>query len=66
MSWLLAPTPSAALEAAVLQPDAMTTDSGIILTPPKVDGGMVVNDTFMQFEADMPLAFPSFARWFAK
>lgn len=44
----------------------MTADSGMTLTAPKVDGGMVVNDTFIQFQADIPLAFPSFARWFAK
>lgn len=32
--------------------DAMETDSGVKLTSLKVDGGMVVNDLLMQFQAD--------------
>jgi glycerol kinase len=33
--------------------DAMRTDSGINLQSLKVDGGMVVNDLLMQFQADI-------------
>jgi glycerol kinase len=47
----------AALEATAFQTrevmDAMRTDSGVELTELKVDGGMVVNDTLMQFQADV-------------
>ena len=31
----------------------MRSDSGVELTELKVDGGMVVNETLMQFQADM-------------
>jgi glycerol kinase len=47
----------AALEATAFQTrevlDAMDADSGVPLTELKVDGGMVVNDTLMQFQADL-------------
>ncbi|HKF85708.1 MAG TPA: glycerol kinase GlpK [Candidatus Limnocylindrales bacterium] len=33
--------------------DAMNADSGVELTALKVDGGMVFNDTLMQFQADV-------------
>jgi glycerol kinase len=47
----------AALEAAAFQSyeviQAMDADSGVPLTELKVDGGMVVNDLLMQFQADL-------------
>jgi glycerol kinase len=47
----------AALEATAYQTrevlDAMNQDSGVDLTALKVDGGMVYNDTLMQFQADV-------------
>jgi glycerol kinase len=47
----------AALEATAYQTrevlDAMRSDSGIDLQSLKVDGGMVVNDLLMQFQADI-------------
>jgi glycerol kinase len=47
----------AALEATAYQTrevlDAMNADSGVDLTALKVDGGMVVNNTLMQFQADI-------------
>ncbi|MDO5492203.1 MAG: glycerol kinase GlpK [Nesterenkonia sp.] len=47
----------AALEAVAFQSaevvDAMDSDADQELTELKVDGGMVVNDTLMQFQADM-------------
>jgi len=47
----------AALEATAYQTrevlEAMETDSGVRLTTLKVDGGMVVNDLLMQFQADI-------------
>ncbi|MDQ2850350.1 glycerol kinase GlpK [Dermatophilaceae bacterium Sec6.4] len=47
----------AALEATAFQSrevvDAMNADSGVALTELKVDGGMVVNETLMQFQADI-------------
>jgi glycerol kinase len=47
----------AALEATAWQSkevvDAMNADSGVDLTSLKVDGGMVVNETLMQFQADV-------------
>jgi glycerol kinase len=47
----------AALEATAYQTrevlDAMHIDSGVELTSLKVDGGMVVNDLLMQFQADI-------------
>jgi len=47
----------AALEATAYQTrevlDAMNADSGVPLTALKVDGGMVFNDTLMQFQADI-------------
>ncbi len=47
----------AALEATAFQSreviDAMNADSGIALTELRVDGGMVVNHTLMQFQADI-------------
>lgn len=47
----------AALEATAFQTrevvDAMRADSGVALTELKVDGGMVVNSTLMQFQADL-------------
>jgi len=46
----------AALEATAFQTrevlDAMVKDSGVAITELRVDGGMVVNDTLMQFQAD--------------
>ena len=47
----------AVLEATAFQTkevlDAMNADSGVDLTTLKVDGGMVVNETLMQFQADI-------------
>ena len=47
----------AALEATAFQTrevnDAMSADSGVNLTELKVDGGMVANETLMQFQADI-------------
>ncbi len=47
----------AALEATAFQTrevlDAMNKDSGVDLKALKVDGGMVYNDTLMQFQADI-------------
>jgi glycerol kinase len=47
----------AALEATAYQTrevlEAMETDSGVRLTTLKVDGGMVINDLLMQFQADI-------------
>ena len=47
----------AALEATAFQTrevlDAMEKDSGVRLTALKVDGGMVFNETLMQFQADI-------------
>lgn len=47
----------AALEATAFQTrevlDAMNKDSGVALTALKVDGGMVYNETLMQFQADV-------------
>ncbi|MFT3899527.1 MAG: glycerol kinase GlpK [Gordonia sp. (in: high G+C Gram-positive bacteria)] len=47
----------AALEASAYQTreviEAMTADSGVKLTALKVDGGMVVNNLLMQFQADI-------------
>jgi len=47
----------AALEATAYQTrevlDAMNADSGVELTALKVDGGMVYNNTLMQFQADV-------------
>ena len=47
----------AALEATAFQTrevlDAMNKDSGVNLTALKVDGGMVFDDTLMQFQADI-------------
>src|SRR3712207_6734587 len=47
----------AVLEATAFQSrevlDAMNADSGVDLTSLKVDGGMVVNETLMQFQADI-------------
>lgn len=47
----------AALEATAFQTrdvvDAMVADSGVHLDELKVDGGMVVNDLLMQFQADI-------------
>jgi glycerol kinase len=47
----------AALEATAFQSrevvDAMNEDSGVPLESLKVDGGMVVNETLMQFQADI-------------
>ncbi|HRX03527.1 MAG TPA: glycerol kinase GlpK, partial [Anaerolineae bacterium] len=47
----------AALEATAYQTrevlDAMEKDSGVTLTALKVDGGMVYNDTLMQFQSDI-------------
>jgi glycerol kinase len=46
----------AALEATAFQTrevlDAMVKDSGVAITELRADGGMVVNDTLMQFQAD--------------
>ena len=47
----------AVLEATAFQTrevlDAMNADSGVQLTELKVDGGMTINDTLMQFQADI-------------
>jgi glycerol kinase len=47
----------AALEATAFQTrevlEAMNADSGVALRELKVDGGMVVNETLMQFQADI-------------
>jgi glycerol kinase len=47
----------ATLEATAFQTrevaEAMAQDSGVTLTELKVDGGMVYNDTLMQFQADI-------------
>jgi glycerol kinase len=47
----------AVLEATAFQTrevlDAMNADSGVALRELKVDGGMVVNETLMQFQADI-------------
>jgi glycerol kinase len=47
----------AALEASAYQTrevlDAMNKDSGVPLTALKVDGGMVYNETLMQFQSDI-------------
>ncbi|MFC7407057.1 glycerol kinase GlpK [Georgenia alba] len=47
----------AVLEATAFQTrevnDAMAADSGVQLTELKVDGGMVANETLMQFQADI-------------
>ena len=47
----------AALESVAFQSrevlDAMDLDSGVKLTELKVDGGMVANETLMQFQADL-------------
>lgn len=47
----------AVLEATAFQTrevlDAMNADSGVPLTELKVDGGMTVNETLMQFQADV-------------
>ncbi|WP_028050532.1 glycerol kinase GlpK [Cellulomonas sp. URHD0024] len=47
----------AALEATAFQTrevlDAMNADSGVELTELKVDGGMIANETLMQFQADI-------------
>jgi glycerol kinase len=47
----------AVLEATAFQTreviDAMNADSGVPLTTLKVDGGMVVNEVLMQFQADL-------------
>lgn len=58
----------AALEATAWQTrevlDAMEADSGVKLKELKVDGGMVYNDTLMQFQADVlgvPVIRPSVA-----
>ncbi|HEX2290036.1 MAG TPA: FGGY-family carbohydrate kinase, partial [Pseudonocardiaceae bacterium] len=51
----------AVLEATAFQSrevlDAMNADSGVALASLKVDGGMVVNELLMQFQADI-LAVP--------
>ena len=51
----------AALEAVAFQTreviDAMTRDSGVAITELRTDGGMVVNELLMQFQADI-LAVP--------
>jgi glycerol kinase len=47
----------AALEATAFQTrevlDAVNADSGVDLTDLRVDGGMIANDTLMQFQADI-------------
>jgi len=47
----------AALEAAAYQTkdvlDAMTEDSGVVLSELRVDGGMTSNEALMQFQADL-------------
>lgn len=57
----------AALEAVCYQVrevfEAMRADSGVELSELRVDGGMVVNDALMQFQADLlgvPVARPAF------
>ena len=59
----------AALEATAYQTreviDAMRADSGVELSALKVDGGMVVNETLMQFSRTSS-EFPSSARWSTK
>jgi glycerol kinase len=56
----------AALEAVAYQTmdvvRAMEQDSGVVMRSLRVDGGMVVNETLMQFQADMlnlPVVRPS-------
>jgi glycerol kinase len=58
----------AAIEATAYQTkevlDAMRADSGVTLTTLKVDGGMVFNETLMQFQADIlgvPVVRPTVA-----
>ncbi|QOR70087.1 glycerol kinase GlpK [Ruania alkalisoli] len=58
----------AALEATAFQTrevlDAMNADSGVDLTELKVDGGMIANETLMQFQADIlgvPVVRPKIA-----
>ena len=58
----------ASLEATAYQTrevlDAMNKDSGVNLTALKVDGGMVFNDTLMQFQSDVlgvPVVRPTVA-----
>ena len=58
----------AALEATAFQTrevlEAMNKDAGVDLTALKVDGGMVFNDTLMQFQADIlgvPVTRPAVA-----
>jgi glycerol kinase len=58
----------AALEATAFQTrevvEAMNADSGVALTSLKVDGGMVVNELLMQFQADVlgaPVVLPEIA-----
>ena len=58
----------AVLEATAWQTrevlDAMNADSGVALTALKVDGGMVYNDTLMQFQSDVlqvPVVRPTVA-----
>jgi len=58
----------AALEATAYQTreviEAMKADSGVMLTALKVDGGMTVNETLMQFQADIldaPVVRPTVA-----
>jgi glycerol kinase len=58
----------AVLEATAFQTkevvDAMRADSGVTLSSLKVDGGMVVNDLLMQFQADVldvPVVRPAVA-----
>jgi glycerol kinase len=58
----------AVLEATAYQTrevlDAMNKDSGVTLTALKVDGGMVYNETLMQFQADLlgvPVIRPTIA-----
>jgi len=58
----------AALEAVAFQTkevlDAMFSDSGVELAALKVDGGMVVNELLMQFQADLldvPVVRPAVA-----
>jgi glycerol kinase len=58
----------AALEATAFQTrevvEAMNADSGVALTSLKVDGGMVVNELLMQFQADIlgvPVVRPAVA-----
>jgi glycerol kinase len=58
----------ASLEATAWQTreivDAMNADSGVALTSLKVDGGMVYNETLMQFQSDVlgvPVVRPTVA-----